>query len=294
MISLLKKYYQVIKFKIFNNKLSIITNLLHEINYILSIFFFKAKSNYIEKKIIESISLKKKGFIILKDEDKELLNNLKELSFLISNSFDKKKNLIYNNDNVSYLNPFFLDQQKLKKVFTPKIINCIENYYNSSFQIYSYHIYRTDFSKKNDTDSYLWHTDNSTRHSLKLMFYLDDIKKDEGAMEIINYKNSSEIFKKGFYDRSQQNDYKDIINKDVNICEGNLGSVIIFKNSHNLHRAKKPLYKKRDVININIFPSIRKFQNTLKKNLNSKFYNSGFSINPFTNKPQNILKNEKL
>ena len=107
MISLLKKYYQVIKFKIFNNKLSIITNLLHEINYILSIFFFKAKSNYIKKKITDSISLKKKGFIILKDEDKELLNNLKELSFLISNSFDKKKNLIYYNDKVSYLNPFF-------------------------------------------------------------------------------------------------------------------------------------------------------------------------------------------
>ena len=30
------------------------------------------------------------------------------------------------------------------------VINCIENYYKSSFKIYSYHIYRTDFLRKDD------------------------------------------------------------------------------------------------------------------------------------------------
>lgn len=294
MIRLLKKYFQQIKYKIFNNKLSIYTNFLHEVNNIASIFIYRITTNRNKTNLKECVQLKKDGFIIIKNNDQDQIKNFRELSLQISNFFNNRKNLIISNNLISYLDPKFLDQEKLKKIFTPYIIKFIENYFKSSFQIYSYHIYRTDFTRNDKEDSYLWHTDNSTRHSLKLMFYLNDVKKSDGAMEILNSEDSKAIFKKGFYDRSQQNQYESLITPKINVCEGDIGSVIIFKNSLNLHRAKKPLNRSRDVINVNIYPSIKKFSENCKKELNKEFYNSGFSLNPFTNYPQNTLSSEKI
>ena len=48
------------------------------------------------------------------------------------------------------------------------------------------------------------------------------------------------------------------------------------------------------VININIYPSMIRFSNYLEKNFDKEYFNSGFSLNPFTNKPQNKLKIEKV
>lgn len=294
MISLLKNYFQVVKFNLFNNKLSLFSNFLHEINYFLAKIIFKKNLNFNKAININSVNLKKKGFIILHNNNENEKNNFRELSLNISKFFDNEEHLIYQDNKISYLNPKSLNQSSLKKIFTKDVINCIENYYKSSFKIYSYHIYRTDFLRKDDEDSYLWHTDNSTRHSLKLMFYLDLVTKNEGAMEIIDTSNSKNIFKKGFHSRTQYDQFKDLLDLNINICEGNLGSVVIFKNSLNLHRAKKPLKKKRDVININIYPSMIRFSNYLEKNFDKEYFNSGFSLNPFTNKPQNKLKIEKV
>ncbi len=291
MIRLLKNYFQLFKFKIFNNKLSIFCNILHEINYFLAklVFLLKARPSFKFNEL--SYDLKKRGFIIFNNEKNK--DKLKFLADEISKSFGQKKNLIYENEKVSYLNPTFLNQNDLKQIFTTELINCVENYYKSSFKIYSYHIYRTDFSNKDNEDSYLWHTDNSTRHSLKLMFYLDNVSSQEGAMEIIDTINSKKIFKAGFYDRKQQEKFKDILDDNSHKCETFFGNIVIFKNSINLHRARKPLTRKRDVININVYPSIENFKNFINKDIKNLFFNSGFSLNPLTNKPQNILKIEK-
>lgn len=291
MIRLFKNYFQVLKFRIFNNKLSIFCNFLHEINYFLAklVFLFKLRNNNKIKGL--SNELKEQGYIIF-DNDR-CKNDLNLLATKISNSFDQKENLIYQNDKVLYLNPTFLNQDDLKKIFTKELIDCVEEYFKSSFKIYSYHIYRTDYSRKDDEDSYLWHTDNSTRHSLKLMFYLDNVSAEEGAMEIINTTNSKKIFKAGFYDRKQQNKFQNILDANANKCEASFGNIVIFKNGINLHRARKPLSKKRDVINVNVYPSIENFKKFIDKDMGKLFFNSGFSLNPLTNKPQNLLKIEK-
>ena len=65
-------------------------------------------------------------------------------------------------------------------------------------------------------------------------------------MEIIDTSNSKNIFNKGFHSRTQYDQFKDLLDLNINICEGNLGSVVILKNSLNLHRTKKPL-KKREM-----------------------------------------------
>ena len=150
------------KFRIFNNHLST-TNVLHKINHSLSqIKYNKTPDNY-EKNLKIVNSLKEKGFVVQKNSKTK---NLATLSAIISKNFDEKKNLIFDNKYFSYLNPLILDQKLLLNVFTEELINLLELYFNSSFQIYSYHIYRVEENNSDDKDSYLWHVDNSTKHSI--------------------------------------------------------------------------------------------------------------------------------
>ena len=75
----------------------------------------------------------------------------------------------------------------------------------------------------------------------------------------------------------------------------NIGDIVIFRNSYCIHKATKPKVTKRDVININIYPSIKKFSlDFYKDNLNKTFFNSGYSLNPFNNSPQENLIEKKI
>ena len=81
MIRLFKNYFQVFKFRIFNNKLSIFCNFLHEINYFLAklVFLFKLRNNDKIKEL--SNELKEQGYIIF-DNDR-CKNDLNLVPFLI-------------------------------------------------------------------------------------------------------------------------------------------------------------------------------------------------------------------
>ena len=275
-IKILKISWNRIKFRIFNNHLSLTTNVLHKINHSLSqIKYNKTPDNY-EKNLERVNSLKKKGFVVQKNSKTK---NLATLSAIISKNFDEKKNLIFDNKYMSYLNPLILDQRLLLNVFTEELINLLELYFNSSFQIYSYHIYRVEENNKDDKDSHLWHVDNSTKHSIKLI--------------VVPKKISKTIFQKGLHKREEFQKVEDEFSPHVEICNGKFGDYLIFQNSICLHRINKPKRLKRDVININIYPSPNKFDiNNI--NLSNYFNNSGFALNPFTNKPQNILSNAKI
>lgn len=280
-----------IKFKLFNNYLSLTTNFLHIINSKISKLVYKKNfDTTYEENNIQYKNLKEKGFVIQKNS---FDNNLKELSKIISKKFDEKKNLIYNDDYISYLNPKILDHSKLLSVFNKNLINLIKSFYNSDFQIYAYHIYRVEENNRNDKFSHLWHVDNSTKHSLKLMFYLDEAKIDSGAMLILPKKKSKVVFSEGNYNRNdfQSSEFKFI--RDIEYCEGKIGDYLVFQNSLCLHKINRPKNYKRDVININVYPSFKKFD--IKNiDLNNYFFNSGFAINPFNNLAQNKIKNEKI
>lgn len=287
---ILKINWNKIKFRIFNNYLSITTNVLHKINHTLSkAKYSKTFDNYKKNSNIVN-SLKEKGFV-MKTNSKA--SNLEILAPIISKNFDEKKNLIYHDAYISYLNPQILDQGLLLKIFDDELIDLLELYFNSSFQIYSYHIYRVEENNKDDKVSHLWHVDNSTKHSIKLMFYLDDADIDSGAMLIVPKKKTKEIFQKGLNKREDFHIHQTEFSSQIETCHGKFGDYLIFQNSNCLHRINKPKKLKRDVININIYPSLKKLDIN-NVNLNNFFLNSGFSLNPFTNKPQNIISNEKI
>ena len=83
MISLLKNYFQVVKFNLFNNKLSLFSNFLHEINYFLAKIIFKKNLNVSKAININSVNLKKEGFIILHNNNENEKNNFRELSLIV-------------------------------------------------------------------------------------------------------------------------------------------------------------------------------------------------------------------
>jgi len=286
-----KKNYNIYKFKIFTNKLSLLTNILHIINYFFAVFiylFFNIKK-FLFQKNFDYLLIRKKGFFIYKPK---IDNDFFLLRDKIIDCLDKKKNLLKSNNKITFLDPSLFPNSHLLIMFSKDLIDMIENYYTSSFQIYSYHIYRTSFQNNDTEDSYLWHTDNSTRHSLKLMIYLDDVSADSGAMQILNSKKSKFLFDKGFYERNQYNNFKNYLDdsKDISVCNGSIGDIVIFRNSYCVHKATKPKVTKRDVININIYPSIKKFNTEFyRHNLNKTFYNFGYSLNPFNNYPQESL-----
>jgi hypothetical protein len=296
MLIYLKKKYNYLKFRIFKNKLSFLTNVLHIINYqiaTLIYIYFNIKKIF-DKKNFNHLNIKDNGFFIYKPK---INNDFYLLRENIIDCFDNKKNILKINNKITFLNPSSFSNSQLLFMFSKNIIDLIENYYLSSFQIYSYHIYRTSFQNIDTEESYLWHTDNSTMHSLKLMIYLDDVDANSGAMNILNAKKSKFVFDKGFYDRNQYNNFKDYLDdvRDISVCTGNIGDIIIFRNSYCIHKATKPKVTKRDVININIYPSIKKFNlDFYKDNLNKTFFNSGYSLNPFNNSPQENLIEKKI
>ena len=178
----------------------------------------------------------------------------------------------------------------------PEIINyidnelelIIENYFKSYFKIYSISIYRTEPTTFEPSKSFLWHIDNCPKNEIKLMIYLDDVYESTGAFSIKSRHLSDLLFKKGFYDRTKISNLNEILNEknSTKICEGKVGTKILFQNGRCIHKATSPKHNHRDVASFVIIPSTIPWRVVYSRTMHLLSTNSGICI--FSRLPEHV------
>ncbi len=179
---------------------------------------------------------------------------------------------------------------ELYQVLQNPIFDALYAYYGSFFQNYWITVMRyepTETSK--EATSFDFHLDDNPRELLKIFIYLNDTKKENGAFRTFNYQATTELIQKGFLScsaelrtKSQALVSADFVEKNLNVLEGDAGTVLIFDNNL-IHKGTVPEAGHRNIICIEIYPSRNPVTiETLEKGLSRKF-DVDYPANPFVN-----------
>lgn len=112
---------------------------------------------------------------------------------------EEKETVIWsNNDSGRYIKgDIYCSFPEIEKLFREELSIFLEEIYNSYFKIFYGIIYKS--STKNrmliPQGSQLWHSDSGPGTCINLMISLSELTKNNGAMEILPWKYSFEIFK---------------------------------------------------------------------------------------------------
>ncbi|MBK26583.1 MAG: hypothetical protein CME70_21465 [Halobacteriovorax sp.] len=72
----------------------------------------------------------------------------------------------------------------------------LQKSFNSEYKVFFSQIIKTEFNNSGPRGSQLWHQDGGPGSAINALFYLRDIDKDGGAIELIPWKDSLKIYKK--------------------------------------------------------------------------------------------------
>jgi hypothetical protein len=130
----------------------------------------------------------------------------------------------------------------------------LSSFYKSNYYVRDLYCYRTQ-PVPEVLGSYLWHTDNYPKGSLKVITYLTDVLSIENGpfgyalKSHTGFKPELGHIGARFREDEVKNKYETVE------CLGRSGTVIITDNN-GVHRANEPTKGHRDVINFTVFPSI--------------------------------------
>ena len=161
----------------------------------------------------------------------------------------------------------------IEGIFSKKIINILEEYYETSFSILNTHIYRTIYISKDSTNvepygsTEFWHNDSSTTDSIKLFVLLSDTTKNSGPMHIIDKEETKKIVRNGFRKYREGLSFG-IIENSCNVEKfiGKAGKIMIADTNLCLHRGDIPkMNTHRDMLVFYITSSYKPFKGIIKK-----------------------------
>ena len=166
----------------------------------------------------------------------------------------------------------------------------IENMYQSHFKIFAASFYRTVQTTEKEDASFLWHIDNCPRPEIKMMVYLDDVSDDTGAFRLKTKTFTQGIQKEGFFDRRRIAKFVDRLEdaSTTRVCEGPVGTRVLFANGGCVHKATSPRKSHRDVVSFVIIPSDIHWRVHYARNRNFLSTNAGICIDPFRDVPENV------
>jgi hypothetical protein len=277
------KFVTILKCIFFRSSLPILTQSIWAIYHLhMQIHFCIARISKKEYRFITNTACKnffsKNGFYILGISD----SGLSELATHVESLFSQKplnkyRELIPNQD------PLIANYvyKSLKSVE-----NSIKSIYQSNFQTYWIKIYKTIPGENDPNSSFAWHQDADPRSALKIFIYLNNVNKNNGALNLFDRKISRSLFCKGFI--SSTPDFRIYSQKIISkkflklskFIEGEAGTMFIFDNNL-IHRGTFPVSGYRTVISIEILPSKEKLNyNNVMRGL-SKQISDDFPSNPY-------------
>jgi len=291
----LKITYHKLSLKIFGNTLGIYINTLYLMYHYLSKKNIRTGDPIQVKQDNKSLEnscekLLKKGVTFL---EKQIdIQKIKEkFDFFFS---DENKYKYSNYDAPGYR---FLKREKVKD-FEPEIKHILESkidfflkkYFKSNYKIFWVNILQmTPVKNHDDDESLLWHYDDNPTGILKIFIYCSNQDKDTGAFTFIELEKSEKIKCEGFFTyttedriKNQNIFFKNIDNTDINIAAGDEGSILVFQNNI-VHKGNLPLRDKRNLIVLEVMPSLSKMSDGDLRKVLKKPFTIDFPRNPFLN-----------
>tara|TARA_B110000444_G_scaffold261004_1_gene310417 strand:- start:5974 stop:6849 length:876 start_codon:yes stop_codon:yes gene_type:complete len=284
--------YRIIKYKFFNNFISVKINVSYHL-YILIVYFRKKLLNFGHKKKLYNIEvlkktqeLKRNGFVKINSviSNDEAFRISEKATELIKRNINVKKDDVSPRLVTKVLKP--CDDLNIipeKILSNYKVSGILDNYYLSDYKIKWIDFYRS-FPSDLPTSSWLWHIDNLPVGIIKgiILFTKQDI--NSGAMQYLDKKRTYASIKNKYYGSSQVQRYNDIsalIRKEgldfkTNILSGEAGDMFLFF-PNQLHKAVPPIEHYRDAATFLIVPTYLdsefkydhdKLQNNLEKPFN--------------------------
>lgn len=164
-------------------------------------------------------------------------------------------------------------------------------FYGSHFQPYWSHVMRYEADGRETHDSsFAFHLDDNPRELLKVFFYLNPTREENGAFRAFDYTTTRSLLRRGFISRtaaersvSQALITPELVRNELRVVEGDAGTVFIFDNNL-IHKGTVPRTGLRDVVVIEVFPSPRPIElEDLRRSLTRAHPATDYPINPFRN-----------
>lgn len=280
-----KKLYGKFNIWLFGNKIGIYSNFIHLLYDAVYNFLYKRKASSSLSKSVNT-----NGFIVIESffSDEEMIAIHDEINSIYKNKNEKFYCSDLENRGLLRIKSPYTNLAGTKKLIEDsKYIKLINSYFGGPSFTYRTDVYRTFKPASQEFyDSVLWHFDNAPSSLLKVMIYLTDVTKNNGAINLVNKRISSKLKKKGFWDRFSNEKFSSKIEDNKVEVEGRRGTVIIFTPQNCIHRATIPQVDYRDVLVTTYYPSLSKEKHT---DFSIEHY-AGYLLNPFTRQPLRIDK----
>jgi len=102
---------------------------------------------------------------------------------------------IWNTDG-RYKDELFTKFREIEQLFQGALGTFLMAVYRAHFKIFFGVLYKSERTTDGPTGSQLWHTDGGPGTCINVMFYLNDVSREDGAMECLPWDASVEIYRK--------------------------------------------------------------------------------------------------
>lgn len=282
-------YYRTINGKFIRawlgHSLGIVTHLKWRIYHYHCIrhYLNKDKNNDVDQTNINELNVTG-GAIIGILEVREIANNAQDI-------FDKF-NLSHNTVALRIpkdvlLSDFSVSVYKILEEISP----VIESYYSCYFKPYFINIERNRPGAVLLDTSFGWHIDDNPKEIMKIFVYLNDVFESNGAFRAINYQHSYKLLSSGFISNESQarlshqlmvNEYLKNFPNALTVFEGKAGTTLMFDNNL-VHKGTAPIVGERIVLQIEVYPSPKKFSQVDINNAILRELVVDFPKNPYKN-----------
>lgn len=171
----------------------------------------------------------------------------------------------------------------------PIVVEILENYFGSPFQVFSCDVYRTlpqnPVIAAEKFGSLKWHFDNCPSVLFKIMIYLTDTTVDTGAISLVPKAKSLELKRRGFWERSKADSFTDEISRNAVYLEGAAGTTLFFSTHYCIHKATLPTHQHRDVAVFLVQPAFQPQEAFSPRACETYSFNFGYCVNPFSGAP---------
>tara|TARA_B100000902_G_scaffold389404_1_gene436483 strand:+ start:899 stop:1747 length:849 start_codon:yes stop_codon:yes gene_type:complete len=259
-INYIKKIYSYLDFKLgrilFKNDNNFLINFIGLVKLNKKIINFTQNEN--------SLNLIKDGFTKIDIFDEK---DLKYFS-------DKIKDFAKNNSDKPRLD-IDVDERIIKKTNelltkNKSLISSLNGYFKANFIIAEINIYRNKHFIKNENKELInenFHCDHYKKTMVKLFINLDEVKIENGPLEIFTKKNTKKMIDNGYINRNNYGNSNKLIEERKNkyLNTGPAGNALLCATTECLHRASIPDEGyHRDIMAVTLFKDFSKNFNPIK------------------------------
>lgn len=251
-------------------------------------YYNLCKKKYNSNKNYENIykfTIKKNPII----KPKNYNNIINKLINRVTNIFDTSKNLKKNNFLIGFQEDIYNLEEDIENICQIIIPQLEKNIYGCNLHLFRVYIYKNLITNTPPNSSWLWHWDNHIDESLKVIIYLTDVTKNDGAFEYLQNetknggirmpsnrfgpkkwgKKDHPIHKKCRISNEFIKNYKNCIPIKI---EGKKGDCILFSQNI-IHRATVPTNNERIILTLQLKPILNKLPKYFDKKYTKTFHN---------------------